>query len=133
VAQEQTLAILEAIGDAFYTVDAEWRLTYVNRRIEQLWGRPREALIGRRLGEILPQYVGTPAHHHLAAAMKERRATTFEALSHVTGSWIEINCYPHGDGLLVYSHNLASRKRVEQSLRESEDPLRLAVAATGLG
>jgi hypothetical protein len=27
---------------AFYAVDHEWRLTYVNRRAEEIWGRPRE-------------------------------------------------------------------------------------------
>jgi hypothetical protein len=36
VADAQT--ILESIGEMFYAVDHRWRLTYVNRRTEEVWG-----------------------------------------------------------------------------------------------
>jgi two-component system, chemotaxis family, CheB/CheR fusion protein len=36
-AHQHTSAILESITDAFYVVDREWRLTFVNRRAEELW------------------------------------------------------------------------------------------------
>src|SRR5918994_161033 len=48
---EQVSDILESISDAFYTVDWEWRLTYINRKAAELWGRSREQLLGQNIWE----------------------------------------------------------------------------------
>jgi PAS domain-containing protein len=34
-------------SDAFYAVDRRWRFTYANRRAQELWGRPKEELLGK--------------------------------------------------------------------------------------
>jgi PAS domain-containing protein len=54
-AHEELKEILESISDAFYAVDHEWRLTYINRRAEQFWGRRREELLGKCLWQEFPQ------------------------------------------------------------------------------
>src|SRR5262245_2947685 len=51
---ERLVRILESIGDAFYALDADFRLTYVNRKAEQLWDKRREDLLGRTLWEEFP-------------------------------------------------------------------------------
>ena len=56
-AREQATDILESITDAFYAVDKDWCLTYVNNRAEELWGRPREGLVGKNLWEEFPEEV----------------------------------------------------------------------------
>ncbi|MCO5214507.1 MAG: PAS domain-containing protein, partial [Caldilinea sp.] len=54
---------LESITDAFFTVDRDWRFTYVNRETERLWGRPRDTLLGRALWEVYPLALGTVFEH----------------------------------------------------------------------
>src|SRR3954470_441416 len=54
-ARERLREVLESVGDAFFAVDREWRLTYVNHRAEQYWGRQREELLGRNIWEEFPQ------------------------------------------------------------------------------
>lgn len=134
-ADGEALAILDAGGDAFYTIDRHWRLTYLNARVEELWGGRRDDMLGRALGDVLPGYVGSPAHRELVVAMAERRSVTFEAESYSTGNWIEVNCRPHRDGLLVYFHNIVARKHAEQALREARtacaSPSRRRVLAPG--
>ena len=46
--------LLGSINDAFFAVDGDWRLTYVNRRTEEYWGRSRDYLLGRSLWEESP-------------------------------------------------------------------------------
>ena len=43
-AHERISDILESITDGFYAVDEDSRLTFVNRRVEELWGRSRADL-----------------------------------------------------------------------------------------
>jgi PAS domain-containing protein len=41
---------LEGFGpfsDAFYAIDRRWRVTYTNRRAQELWGRSKEELLGK--------------------------------------------------------------------------------------
>src|SRR4051812_29589851 len=71
-AHHRTSEILESITDAFYAVDRDWRLTYVNRCAEQLWGKPRDQLLGRRPWEAFADVAGpygtrgTRQHHEEA-------------------------------------------------------------------
>jgi len=53
-ARERSTDILESISDAFYAVDGQWCLTYVNVKAEELWGRPREGLLGKNVWEEFP-------------------------------------------------------------------------------
>jgi PAS domain S-box-containing protein len=46
-AHAHTVDILESTTDAFYALHADFRFTYINQRAAQLWGRDREALLGR--------------------------------------------------------------------------------------
>jgi PAS domain-containing protein len=58
-AQRELSDILESITDAFFTLDRERRFTYVNRRAEEFWGRPREELLGHSIWEAFPDAVGS--------------------------------------------------------------------------
>ncbi len=40
----QVMDILEHMSDAIYTVDQQWRITYINRKAEEIWGRLRSEL-----------------------------------------------------------------------------------------
>lgn len=109
-AHERHVEILESISDAFYALDPEGRLVYVNRRAEQWWGRPREALLGRPIEAVFPAFVGTPSHQALRQAMTERRVVRLETVSVVVGQWIDLSVYPAADGgLAVYFRDIGER------------------------
>src|SRR5215216_3077890 len=77
----QMQEILEQMSDAFYSVDAEWRITYLNRRTEHFWGRARHEVIGQKLWELFPTIVGSYGHEQLLRAARERQPVEFEYLS----------------------------------------------------
>ena len=47
--------VLEAMPAGFYSLDREWRFTYVNAEAERLLGRSRDELLGRVLWETVPR------------------------------------------------------------------------------
>ncbi|BDI33538.1 hypothetical protein CCAX7_55890 [Capsulimonas corticalis] len=123
-AHERTIDILESIGDAFYTLDSQFRLTYVNRRSAELWERTREELIGQRIQDVFPQWEGSISHGHHIAAMTERTPRHYETFSLVLNKWLEVNIYPAADGLSVYYRDIHSRKMADDALRASEERFR---------
>ncbi len=138
-ARARVTATLESIGDAFYAVDADFRFTYVNRKAEELWGRPRESLLGRHYWTEFPRAVGSAAHGHHLRVMAERRPAHFEAVSPIIDRWVEASLYPDeaGGGLACYFRDISDRKEAdaerERLLREAraarDDAERAAAAA----
>ncbi len=119
--QEQLYEILENITDAFYAVDSNWRLTYINHRAEQWWDRKKEDLIGTVLWDMFPNPELTKSYQEHHRAMRERRPVYFEALSPNLLTWVETNVYPTADGgVIVYFRDVTARKQAEQTSIENE-------------
>jgi PAS domain S-box-containing protein len=113
--------LLDTIAEMFYSVDADFRITYANRRAREFWNRPADRLLGRNLWKEFPDVVGTESHQMLTLAMRERRAVSFEALSVVLGRWIECHAYPAEDsGLGIYFLDIHERKQAQEEVARRE-------------
>ncbi|MGE6757932.1 ATP-binding protein [Corallococcus interemptor] len=111
--RERMNAVLERITDGFAAFDKYERFTYVNRPAETQFGLKREALLGRRLGEV---FSGPPAS---AMTSLLRRATAAqvpveeEQPSVVDHRWLRVVAYPSPEGLSVYFRDITEKRRVE--------------------
>ncbi|WP_245636966.1 PAS domain-containing hybrid sensor histidine kinase/response regulator [Azospirillum thiophilum] len=128
---ERAVMILESISDAFYAVDHDWRFTYINRKAEQLWGRSRDTLLGRRLWEAFPKALGSESLEAQRQAAREGREMTVEVRSPVLGRWIEISVYPSSDGLSVYFRDITARRQAQQALMLAKERAEAADRAKG--
>jgi PAS domain S-box-containing protein len=115
--RDRTAEILESISDAFYAVDREWRLTYVNRIAEQWWGRSREELLGQVFWNAFPQTKGSRSHAAHLEAAAERKVVRLETVSPVIGRWVDVSIFPSGAGLSVYFRDITERKHAEERQR----------------
>ena len=71
--------ILESIGDAFFTLDRDWRAVYVNQKTARFIGFEQHELIGRILWEVVPHIVGTDLAAQYEKVMVTGEAAFFEA------------------------------------------------------
>jgi PAS domain S-box-containing protein len=116
--------ILESVTDAFYALDHEWRLTYLNERAlrfaSQLAGEEftLDDLIGRTLWETLPAIVGTSIEDEYRRAVREQRTAVFEYPYPGGGPIFEVHAYPSEQGLSIYFQDVTERKRTEETVRE---------------
>jgi diguanylate cyclase (GGDEF)-like protein/PAS domain S-box-containing protein len=127
---ERLAATLESITDAFYTLDREWRFTYLNREAERLFKRPRAQLLGKVLWDEFAALQGQIGYREFHRALRENRTVVFEEYYAPYGTLSEIRAYPSDDGLTVYFRDVTEARRTEESLRISEERFRTIARAT---
>ena len=109
--------ILENITDAFYTLDRDWRFTYLNTEAERFLLKPREELLGKNVWEVFPSAVNSTFYEPFHRALAEQTTVEVEGYSPTVEGWFEARVYPSEEGLSVYFLNIDDRKRAE-AIRE---------------
>jgi diguanylate cyclase (GGDEF)-like protein/PAS domain S-box-containing protein len=113
-------SMLESIGEAFFAVNSEWRVTYANRKAAAFVGASREDSIGRPLLDVAPDLSSSPLLPHYQKAMETREKTFFDTYWEPTGVWLEVRVYPNEEGISVYFHDITAEREAENALRKSE-------------
>lgn len=111
-------ATLESITDAFYTLDRDWRFTYLNPEAERLLQRPRFELIGRVAGEVFRDAAEGEIRARLNEAITSQRAVHFETYYAPLKTWFDVHAYPSEEGLAVYFRDITERVTTQHSLKE---------------
>ncbi len=124
---EKRYSVLESIPDAFFILDHTFRFTHANERAESIFDRSADALVGKRIEEILDPLASEllPEIHRAA-----QRGMPLERLQYfpATKRWVEIRIQPARDEVLVYLRDVSERKKAEMNTREQERRLRLLLA-----
>lgn len=116
---ERQSRIFESITDAFYTLDRDWRFTYVNRRSEQLLQKSRRDLLGANAWDMFPDAVGSEIEKQYRYAMETGESVSFEARYEPLDEWFEVSAYPSEEGLAVYYRSIKERKLAEKQLEQT--------------
>lgn len=137
---EERETVLASISDAFSYLDRDWRYVYVNDRVAELAGLPREKILGQNIWEIFPEAVDSEFYRLAHIAMDERRPTQGEFFHAPWGRWLDTRIYPAKNGIVVFRADVSARKEQERlarereaKLRESQERLRLATEAADIG
>ncbi|EKV28923.1 putative signal transduction histidine kinase [Caenispirillum salinarum AK4] len=111
--------IVDSIADGLMTFDADWRITFVNPRGEEII-RPMvesgQAILGKVFWDIFPGVDDTAFGAPYRRTMTERVATTVEAYYPPLDAWFYARCYPHAEGVALYFLDITARVRAEEEL-----------------
>lgn len=131
--KDQMSAMLESIDDAFFAVDRNWRITYVNHKTASFVGVERDAMLGKVIWESVPALRTSAILPYYETAMVTRKPLSFEERWEPTNTWIDVRVYPYEDGIAVYFHDVSARRQAERDIRESEQRLREVLEMTPAG
>ncbi|MDT8397651.1 MAG: PAS domain S-box protein [Pseudomonadales bacterium] len=104
---------LENMSDAFYLLDRDWCMTFVNGSAETLIQRPRSELLGRVIWDEFSSFLNTEMENRYRRAMMEGGADAFEFCSPASGRWFDIRLHATVEGLAVYFREISKRKQQE--------------------
>ncbi|MBA4141913.1 MAG: EAL domain-containing protein [Nitrosospira sp.] len=124
IAKLRTQRILESITDAFFTLDREWRFTYLNNEAQRSLQRSSADLLGRNIWAEFPEAIGSPFEREYHSALDENRTVSFEAFWVPLGRWFEVRAYPYEEGLAIYFRDITERKQAEKAHQEAHIRIR---------
>lgn len=106
--------ILGSISDSLFTLDKDWRYTFVNDDFVHRTGKCREELLGQCMWELFPEAMGMEVNRIFQRAMTERIPIEYEVYFPPFQKWFASKVYPTSDGgLMVYSKDITERKLAE--------------------
>jgi PAS domain S-box-containing protein len=122
-ARARLAEVLEAMGDAFYVLDRDWRFVLVNTRHEHMVQRSRAQMLGKNVWQLFPAAAapGTKYWVEFQRCMKERVPVQFYELYAPLDTWTDVRAYPTEEGIAVFVRNVTEEKRAEIKLRQQSD------------
>ncbi|MEO6548270.1 MAG: PAS domain S-box protein [Ferruginibacter sp.] len=127
---EEKDTILESIGDAFFTVDKNWIVTYWNKMAVQYLKISRDGILGKNLWDVFPSAVSNLSYTQYHKAIEQNKTVHFEEFYPPLGIWLEVSAYPSRGNLSVYFKDISVRKKAEESIRTSNERYDLVAKAT---
>ncbi len=121
---------LESITDAFFTLDHEWRFTYINGETERLLLRTREELLGRGIWNEFSPAINSIFYNEYHRAVRENTTVAFEGYYPPLDKWFDVRAFPSKDGLSVYFQDVTNVRAEREALRTSEERFRIVARAT---
>lgn len=116
--------ILEGMGQPFYAVDGEWRITLYNEDAARHFGRPATEMLGRKLWDVFAHDVHAERGRILFDAMTRRTIVKGETLSMIGDRWVSYCMFPLGDGLGVIFRDITDHRKAEEHRDRAEESLR---------
>jgi PAS domain S-box-containing protein len=131
-ADERLLGILTNINDGFFTVDRQWRLTFLNRKACDLLHSPSEELLAVTLWQALPALIGTPIEAELQRAMRDNAPVHCVFQYEPLRAWFDVGAYPSGAGLTLLMRDVTENQRLEAQLRQAQKMEAVGCLAGGI-
>ncbi|WP_427159896.1 GAF domain-containing protein [Aliinostoc sp. HNIBRCY26] len=125
--------ILESITDAFFTLDQQWRFTYINNQAAQLLQKNRNELLGQNIWETFPAIVGTSFEREYQKAVAQQTSVEFEEFYPPLDKCFAVHAYPSKDGISVYFQDITEKHHTAFALKESEERWQLALQGNNDG
>jgi PAS domain S-box-containing protein len=118
--ENELAEIFDRVDEAYFTLDEDWRITYVNDRAAELVRLSAGELLGSRVWDVLPEVADGYPREMAEEAMANQESVEFEFYSEMLDIWVGVRGYPSESGMSVYFRDITERQERERALKESE-------------
>ena len=114
--------IFESTNDGVLLVDRNWRIRYLNNQAKAQLSEQCD-LIGRDFWQTFPHATDAEKMNSIREAMSKRRLASFEMFCPRRDRWYDVNVFPSGEDIAVWSRDLTDHKRAVEARRLIEEQL----------
>lgn len=107
---QQTHRILTSIEEAFFALDEQWRVTYLNPSAEALLQCTAPDVIGCRAQDVFTGALSGEVLTHAWTAVRTRDHVQFETFASPFNAWLNVHISPHDSGVTIVVQNVTARK-----------------------
>ena len=104
-----TEIILERVSDAFYSLNRDLKIEYINNVTERLLQIKRENVVGQYIFDALPHKDLKKFVTRYKRALTEQEPIEFE--EYFNNRWYEIRAFPSAEGLSVFFRDITEQKQ----------------------
>ncbi|MDB5943496.1 MAG: domain S-box protein [Ramlibacter sp.] len=126
---ERLTMTLESMAHAFFTIDRQWRFTYMNSEAARLLCCDREALIGKVLWDEFPESIGSDFHLQYEHALATGVAVEMQTFYAPQQIWVQLRAYPSPQGLAVSFRDVSDMVRSREAILRLNSELEERVRA----
>ncbi len=123
-------AILESIGDAFFTLNKNWEITYWNKKAESFTGYHYKDVLGMYFWDLYKQDVDTKFHKQFVKAMESEQNVFFEDYNLNRKKWFDFRLYGSKNGISAYISDITIKKKTNILLKEANQLFEKVTQAT---
>jgi PAS domain S-box-containing protein len=107
---------LDSLTDGFGSVDADWRITYINPAALAMLGLQAEQAVNRLLWDVLPGTRDSAFEENYRLCMATRTVRRFEAYYAPLGIWARASAFPSGAGIAISFTDITAAMEARQQL-----------------
>ncbi|HSV42160.1 MAG TPA: PAS domain S-box protein, partial [Methanomassiliicoccales archaeon] len=124
--EQHPYQLLDRINEAFYVLDRDLRLRYINSEAERTLRKRREDVLGKHVTEALPAIIGSEYHQRLLQAVQDKQPVRFETMfgKGENANWYDVRIHPQNGKFNIFFSLTTERKKAEAALLESESRYR---------
>jgi PAS domain S-box-containing protein len=111
--REQAAQVLEAVGDGIFLLDGDGVVRLWNRAAHMVTGLAADAVLGRRLGDVIPDW-GTLAERIPVAERGTPRAVTLPFGIGGRDLWLSLVAVRGADGVIYAFRDVTAQQRLEE-------------------
>jgi PAS domain S-box-containing protein len=109
--------VVETMPVGFMSLDADWRITYINPAGEAVVGQTRAQLVGADYWTAFPASAGNEFGRAYRSAATTGQPVRFEAFyPHPLNRWYEVQALSADGGLLLYFTDVTERRGAQERL-----------------
>lgn len=114
---------LERVSDAVFTVDADYRFTYLNSKAAEVLDRERDDVVGAKVTDVFPDAEESRFLRECERAFAEGEPATFTDYYAPLQKWFDVSVFPEERSVTVYFHDVTDQRRREERLERQQDRL----------
>ena len=130
----RTEHVLENINDMFVSIDAQWRITYLNERMRHYLPEATKNALGQAFWDVFTRHQGTETEERCRRVMETRVSEQWEIVGRYTENFFKVSVYANNDGgLSVFISNISEQKLAEIAEQDARERLDIALSAGEIG